>query len=343
MKIRKTAFLAVLMLACLACAPKAGNTQPVETPEEDNKPVIKEMKEIDSTGFIRITKYDEHGNETEKEFYNEKDGLTDVYTTTYDENGNKLTEVHTDSAGTIKRYTKYVYDKDGNLLEEYMGDNEEELIIQKKNTYKSGKLVKNIDYSFDGDVFHINVYEYNDKGLVTLWSVESEDGYVYRTYEYEYDKDGNKTKMTDTMYGKCPHIYFYDSEERVIREEYYGEDGELSFAIDFTFGKYGIEEAVKVGDHPSHSVIEYENDGKTSKEYSIEEDGSKKQTSIHEYDENGNLLYYCSDKDSLTGYSEFSAEYNEYGDPVKIYRFNNYIFRDSPPVDETTEYEYIYY
>ena len=346
MKIRNMAVLAALMLGCLACTPGAGNTRQgaPALEEEDNKPVVKQEKAIDSSGSYIITDYDEHGNELKKSFYDKNGKLTVVYTSTYDENLNLLTEVRTDSEGNVENYEKYVYDRDGNLIEEYEGDNEKELVIQNRYEYKSGKLVKDIFYGLDeNDIFWINVYEYNDKGLLVKKSHESEDGYVYRTYEYEYDKNDNLIKMTDMSYGKCPHIYFYDSEERVIKEEYYGEDGELSFATENKYGKYGLEESITTGRIPSHTVIEYENNGQTVTTYSVAEDGTKKETRVKTYDKDGNLLHSYSPKDALLGYSEFEAEYNEYGLPVKTHSFCNEAFRDIGPVDETTEFEYIYY
>ncbi len=346
MKIVRTAIVLILvLLGCVSCAPEQKNGKDSFAPGAiTEKPAIKMKKATESTGTCTVTEYDESGNEIRGVHYNENSEIVFSYSCDYDENGNLLGRTRTDAEGNVSSVTKNIYDKDGNLLENYRGDNGDELILNEKYTYDDGKLISSVDYGFSGDYISGYEYEYDSKGLLIKRLKTAESGSVIRVYEYEYDENDALIKMSDTMYNKTT-IYFYDSEGRSIREERYLEDGSLSFMIIDRYGKYGLEEDVMYdgdGREKRHIRNVYKNKGKNVIQYRIDENGSKTKCGLKKYDDNGNLLYSVSDGNGFGG-SEYMAEYNEFGDPVRIHVVNNDSTKDIGPYDITTEYEYQYY
>lgn len=326
---------------CIFCTFGCGETnrQNVDwvylTPD---KPQIKIEKAIDLSGSYEITEYDRNGNEIKFEMYDKYDHLKYSSISTYDDKGNLLTEYRESDNGRTT-FEKNVYDKNGNLIKEYEGDNEDNLILDMEYEYDNGLLKKCVNYNEDGSIWDIKEYEY-DNGRLTKEKVLSDSGYVFRIYEYEYDKEGRLSKKTDNFYGHVT-IYYYDKEERIIREELYGEDKELSAVYKNKYGNYGITEEYAYksdGTLRSHKKTYYDEKGQLSKTVYVNEKGKEKVSATWEYDAYGNMIHYWG----VRGY-ETTAEYNEYGYPVFKHEVCMDSFRDAGTYDITTQFEYVYF
>ena len=328
----------MMITACLLCAFGCGkNTQSIDwvylTPD---KPQIKIEKAMDASGEYTITEYDRYGNKLKYEMYNANGSLRYSSEKTFDDNQKLISEIVFHGNGTT--YKKNEYDKDGNLIKEYEGEDENSLHIEAEYEYKKGLLDNRIYYNDDGSIWDIKEYEYED-GLLTKETVNSDTGYVYRTYVYEYDAAGNKTKMTDSMYGHDV-IYFYDSEERLIREEYYYEE-KLSGVFENKYGDYGITDEYSYdpdGNIERHIKTYYDEKGQMSKKVSVNEKGKETVNTTFEYDAYGNLTHYWNSR----GY-ETTTKYNEYGDPIWMHDVCMDFFRDAGTYDITTQFEYVYF
>ena len=326
---------------CILCAFGCGknNQQKVDWVYlAPDKPQIKIEKAIDLSGSYEISEYDRNGNEIRTEMYDKYDNVQYSSIRTYDENQNLLTEARTNNKG-ITSYKKNVYDKNGNLIKEYEGDDENSLYIWGEYMYKKGVLDKRIYYDSDGNIDYIWENEYQN-GLLVKETKLSDSGYVYRTHEYEYDADGIKTKMTDTLYG-YGSVYYYDSLERIIREELFHKDKEITLVFENIYGDYGITDEYMLdadGTVTRHTKTYYDEKGQLSKNVFVNEKGKEKVSATWEYDAYGNMIHYWGER----GY-ETTAEYNEYGYPVFKHEVCMDSLRDAGTYDITTKFEYVYF
>jgi hypothetical protein len=326
---------------CIFCTFGCGETnrQNVDwvylTPD---KPQIKIEKAIDLSGSYEITEYDRNGNEIKFEMYDKYDNLQYSSISTYDDNQNLLTEARTNNNG-IKSYKKNVYDKDGNLIKEYEGDDENSLYLCGEYKYKKGVLERIVYYEEDGSIDYIWENEYQN-GLLVKETKLSNSGYVYRTHEYEYDADGRKIKMTDTLYGHGS-VYYYDIQGRIIREELFNEEKEITLVFENEYGDYGITDEYMLdgdGTVTRHTKTYYDEKGQLSKTVYVNEKGKEKVSATWEYDAYGNMIHYWG----VRGY-ETTAEYNEYGYPVFKHEVCMDSLRDAGTYDITTQFEYVYF
>ena len=333
--------LVLISLICILCAfgCEKNNQQTVDwvylTPD---KPQIKIEKAIDLSGSYEISEYDRNGNRIKFEMYDKYGHVKYSCISTYDDNQNLLTEARKNNNG-VTSYKKNVYDKDGHLIKEYEGDDEDSLYLCGEYKYKKGVLEKEVYYEEDGSIDYIWENEYKN-GLLVKETKLSDTGYVYRTHEYEYDADGRKIKMTDTLYGHGS-IYYYDIQGRIIREELFSEENGISSVYENKYGDYGLTDAFSLepdGTVKSHSKTYYDEKGQLSKNVEINEKGKEIVTYTWEYDDYGNLIHSWG----IRGY-ETTAEYNEYGYPIFKHQVCTDFTRDAGTYDITTQYEYVYF
>ncbi len=302
----------MIMLFCSGCTAK--KEQPTTEAVVKEKPRIKQKKVTIDSEEIRITDY------------------------TYNEFGDITLEVTTYGNGDPLFYYENVYDEDGNLLEEYQGKSADDKQIDNRYEYEDGKLMVETVYSFDGSIMDIYYYTYNDEGLLINKKKESEDGYVYREYKYEYDDEGRVSHMTDLFY-EYRTEYTYDEEGRTVLEEAYLENGDFSYGRKMVYGEYGITDSYFYSSKTeSHEKTLYDKKGRRVSAVSIDKDGKEHVTWTWEYDDAGNMIHSVGTK----GY-EYTAEYNEYGDPVKVHDVCTDPLRNAGTFDTIEEYEYIYY
>ncbi len=305
-------------------------------------PAIKEKKTITSEDVYNIEEYDPDGKIMRNTFYC-GDIATHTITYEYDDMGNLITQISVDEDGIQCDYKKYIYDEDGNMIQEIAGDNDIDASIERMYVYKDGLLASDRFYFSNGSTDY-NEYEYNDKGeLIGKKHINEENGYVYRTWEYEYDSEGNLTEMRDSMYEHLTVEHYDEAGRKILEELYY--NGELSAKYEYKYNDYGLEESIRYdsdGTVSRHTRTKYNSKGLETGVYTVNEDGSEKQTSFCEYDDAGNLIHRKSG-DSLLGGYEYTAEYNEYGYLTKMHNVCNDMTRDAGTYDITEEYEYKYY
>lgn len=329
----------MMITACLLCAFGCGkNTQSIDwvylTPD---KPQIKIEKAMDASGEYTITEYDRYGNKLKYEMYNANGSLRYSSEKTFDDNQKLISEIVFHGNGTT--YKKNEYDKDGNLIKEYEGEDENSLYLCGEYKYKKGVLERIVYYEEDGSIDYIWENEYQN-GLLVKETKLSNSGYVYRTHEYEYDADGRKIKMTDTLYGHGS-VYYYDIQGRIIREELFNEEKEITLVFENEYGDYGItDEYMLEGDGTvtRHTKTYYDEKGQLSKTVYVNEKGKEKVSATWEYDAYGNMIHYWG----VRGY-ETTAEYNEYGYPVFKHEVCMDSLRDAGTYDITTQFEYVYF
>ena len=181
---------------------------------------------INEEGIIEKTfEYDFHGNII-KEIDNEDKFLYNVISYEYDKNGNKIREKH----GTTKVYEDencnsfneiyFKYDAENRLVEvrdKYGAKTIYKYDCLNHKTYESFKINdtanKVIHYIYDKVGNLIQKKEEIDGGFV---SPESKRKNIWAVTDYEYDRNGNVTKI------KTPNGYeinrVYDEIDRVIEE-----------------------------------------------------------------------------------------------------------------------------
>ena len=352
-KIKSILFIFAMMFILSACVNEKVSESDdeviasAEESEEVAKPAIKQKKTTYEDGSYDIAEYDIDGKLLEEKGYLQTGTLKYTTTMTYDDNGNLCMEESRETDGEVRWIRKYDYDKDGNLIREYHNNWEfkENLELVYEYKYKKGKKIQWIYYSDPGKIFDIHNYEY-DGDLLIRESKDSDDGYNYRTWEYEYYDDGTLAKMTDIYYGRIREVEYYDSEERIVKEELYSEDGNISQWTEYMYGE-DFTEIISFDDDGSiyaHSKTIYKNSLPVSN-VNIDEKGNEGENWHCDYDENGNKIYSYSFAHSFLGEKtyEYTAEYNEYGYPTMIHDVCSDPIRNAGMYDELMTYEYVYY
>lgn len=171
------------------------------------------------------------------------------------------------------------YDDKGNLIKEESYSEKQELTAvtnyggfledgnptwRKKEFYQNQKLIQ---------TSHTE-YLYEDGTLKeTYETTKNTDGLINQTLRYKMDEFGNFCGVEmyyndELLYSHDYHLeYVYDEEERLIRINEYGDDGEVEF----------------------YRELEYDENGNVSKEITCEVNGKLSYMALHFYDENGNL------------------------------------------------------
>ena len=174
--------------------------------------------------YIREYEYDENRNII-KTIRHDDDGDTYVYEYTYDKNGNVLKSVETYTSDSYSRreIIEYTYDSHNNEIKResthsYVSDNynsTDTTVYVTNNTYNTqGNLIKRVEFNSFGE--------------------------VDRTYEYEYDADGNMLKNScDYSYGDSRKTeYTYDKSGNIVKEVYTYSDNDV-FTSEYTYDEHG--------------------------------------------------------------------------------------------------------
>ena len=341
LKVRNGLLYVIMMILCVGCGPQqqAGeNTgrEAIVSATAVEKPAIRQMKTIKENGEYMVSEYDPDGKLLSETYYDAASNETGRTDYIYNENGDLSLQV-TSGSGRGS-YHKIVYDEDGNKTEEYDGECEEDAVLNNKYEYADGKLIRETFYAHQDTPFWIREYEYDEKGLMIRKEEKSEDGYIYRSWDYVYDDSGKLTHMTDLHY-EYRIENSYDAEERlVLEEEYYNENP--GYTKKYEYGEYGItdEYFISTDNDGWHKRTHYDACGRIISVTYVLEDGSEAVQITKEYDEAGNLIHSGDRK----GY-EYTAKYNEYGDPIWVHDVCTDMTRNAGMFDITEEYEYVYY
>ena len=159
--------------------------------------------------------YDKDGNKTEWNRYNLDGSLDKKSTYKYDEKGNRIEKNSYNSDGsysTVNNFdgkSTYKYDEKGNITERVLRSDS----AQEKRKYTSkydekGNKIENNRYNSDGSLSFKYTSKYDEKGNKIENNEYNSDGSLdkKKTYEYEYDKQGNWIKRIEFTNGIPEYI-----------------------------------------------------------------------------------------------------------------------------------------
>lgn len=292
---------------------------------------------------IEEKEYDESGNLIKSSSYDADRKFTGYSVYGYNESGKRIKISKYDGSGTLTGYTEIkrngdyilsetVYDGDGNKTEytEYLENTSDYATYSRKKRYEkyeNGKLAELKEYNEDGKMTKRTSYDgKGNKKLyeeyVTLkvkhngYEGTSTDIKTRETYndgklehrtEYEYDENGNRTKISEydgdgklTEYTETK----YDG-ERILSESRYDGNGKLIRRTEDEYDENGKKLKSSVynnGGLESYKSYHYDESGRLIKVtacdaynrivnyYEIEYTDENGNGKTHEYDKNGNLL-----------------------------------------------------
>ncbi len=145
---------------------------------------------------------------------------------TYDKNWRLSTDITYNADGSEYNAYSYEYNEDATIVTVTQRFNGEVRGGQFHRTYDpQGNLIKEIAVEADGTNTMTNEYTWDDRGNV-LTHVYTPNGPVVITSSYTYDDHNNRTSCTQTtrypdqdLEFTIAYRYFYDEENRLIREE----------------------------------------------------------------------------------------------------------------------------
>lgn len=270
--------------------------------------------------------YDESGNLIKSSSYDADRKFTSYSVYGYNESGKRIKISKYDGSGTLTEYTEIkrdgeyilsetVYDGDGNKTEytEYLENTSDYNTYSRKKRYeeyKNGKLAELEEYNEDGGITKRTSYDgdgnktmyteyitlkvkhngYEGTTTDTKTRETYNDGKLEHRTEYEYDENGNRTKISE-----------YDG------------DGKL---IEYTETKYDgeriLSESRYDGNGKLTALTEY-NENEKKLKHSIYKNGSLESYLSYHYDESGTLIKVtaCDAYNRIVNYYEF-----EYTDEI---------------------------
>lgn len=292
---------------------------------------------------IEEREYDESGNLIKSSSYDADRKFTGYSVYGYNESGKRIKISKYDGSGTLTGYTEIkrngdyilsetVYDGDGNKTEytEYLENTSDYATYSRKKRYEkyeNGKLAELKEYNEDGRMTKRTSYdgEGNKKlyeeyvalkvkhngyeGISTNIKTREtyNDGKLEHRTEYEYDENGNRTKISEydgdgklTEYTEAK----YDG-ERILSESRYDGNGKLIRRTEDEYDENGKKLKSSVynnGGLEGYKSYHYNESGRLIKVtacdaynrivnyYEIEYTDEYGNGKTHEYDKNGNLL-----------------------------------------------------
>ena len=236
--------------------------------------------------------YSDAGDLVLKEGFNQDGEIYQIISYTYDENHHMVSYTF-ELNGELNTTIDYIYDDAGNLLE-----------TRKYNhQYRQGALecIHMYTCDADGNTLIDTTYNYTDAGKQ----------YLYDTWEYTYDENGNVlTKIRTDGEGSLLSRYrnTYDEDGRLLIQiiDHEPEDDSDGLVAAFVYDENGnlLSETYTNYDSPAtyNRVLTYDADGRTITEALFYLDGSPYRSFEYIYNEQGNL-------DTEICYSENGSEY----------------------------------
>lgn len=212
-----------------------------------------------------INEYDENGLVISSSQYDQDNELCQQNTFAYDDKQRVIRKGCFYGEGSIEYATHYVYEN-GLLVREDSYDEDEFSYTEKQYEYTDNGLIsKLIEYDEDGEIMYRTSNEYDEKGQLIRRTREELLEHDSRTFTFEYDDNGNKTKEL---------LYNYDM--KLIAKAYYQYD-EANNCIEMeeenldiyrkTTYTYDGENCVKIAQYDKKDVL------LTWTDYSYDEEG----------------------------------------------------------------------
>lgn len=287
--------------------------------------------------------YDESGNLIKSSSYDADRKFTSYSVYGYNESGKRIKISKYDGSGTLTEYTeikrdgKYVlsetvYDADGNKTEytEYLENTPDYNTYSRTKRYEkyeNGKLAELREYNEDGRMTKLISYDgegnkklyeeyvtlkvkhngYEGISAVIKTHETYNDGKLEHRTEYEYDENGNRTKISEYD-GEGKLIEYTETKydgERILSESRYDGNGKLIRRTEDEYDENGKKLKSSVynnGGLEGYKSYHYNESGRLIKVtacdaynrivnyYEIEYTDENGNGKTHEYDKNGNLL-----------------------------------------------------
>lgn len=203
--------------------------------------IYTEDSEIES---YTLNEYDNNGRLLSSTQFDADDILCQQTTMQYDEENHLLCQGNIYGEGSPEYLTKFTYEN--GLLTRQDSYNEDEFdYTEKAFAYDAeGRLIKETDYADDGEELYIIENQYNEQSQlsqVVRHEIAAKDR---RTYLFEYDERGNKTKdliynFNEELIAKIYHTFNNDN----LPVEIESEDLDRYQKLTYTYeGKLPIEE-----------------------------------------------------------------------------------------------------
>lgn len=178
--------------------------------------------------------FDDKGNNIKTVMINDS-GEETVVTREFDKNGNEIKTVEEEDGVPVVR--EYKYNKNGKItLYKYTKND----ILREKRTFEydeEGRPISFTSYTRTGEIDYVYEYEYNENGDKTAERTVAPDGSIASETLYIYDSEYKQVEMIYTQDGaeSMREKYFYDEKGNLIEEElyFYGEpDGGIKYEYD---------------------------------------------------------------------------------------------------------------
>jgi hypothetical protein len=227
-----------------------GRAKSVQTFDENN--VLRKMVEYNKRGDITlIATYDSKGNLYEKEIFEyDSEGIKNKYesisnslswVSLYNKKGNEIERVYGKTYFKGPKKHDYKYDENGNLIDIFAYQNDGQIYEHTKYIYKNGMKIEMIRKRISTSKTQKIVYNYDSKGNNTEIINHGWDGYLFSIKKYEYDDNGKKTKMEEHSYYKGQprgkDIHVYDDRGNMIEERNITSDGTLMGKREYSYNK----------------------------------------------------------------------------------------------------------
>lgn len=250
----------------------AQDIEPVEYTEvfaeyNENGQITKESRyEPDGTlNTLTINTYNEKGELDQAEQYDQDDILLQKTVNRYDENHRLAAQANYYGDASDEYVTKYFYDDNDLMVNQAVFLNGKLDFVEKAWEYQDGRPVKVTENDDYGNTLYVHLYEYDEKGQVSVYTRDEVQNKDRRTYEFTYDENGNRVKDL---------IYNFDMKliAKVLR----------------TFDAEGHQLEIVEEDLDSYRRIKMEYDGNlVVKNTMFDKNGEITGWAEYEYDENG--------------------------------------------------------
>lgn len=180
----------------------------------------KQHPEDGSVWTSKVEECDKDGKVLKAIYYAGENIESSYEEVTYNAKGDMLTGKHY-ANGKLYTTVVYEYDSYGDLVKETEIRDGKEETKEYKYLYDGDYMVKKIKYK-DGQIVQYTENEYDDNNRIIGYKVYDKDEFLEGTVKYEYDKKGNKIKVTEEY-----NLHFleanmvYDANANVIEEKYY--------------------------------------------------------------------------------------------------------------------------
>lgn len=225
-------------------------------------------------------------------FYDTQEGTKEAKA--FDDHGALVLHIQYDADGNVLSDDRYAYEYDSSGVvknQKYYIDRvlaHEDVYLPRTDS-QTGETYKAESIDYYTGIYTVKS-EFSEEGLLMLTTTYDANGKIFSIdrYEYEFDADGNRTKLSiytnDTLnrvYDDVTNkLYDYDANGliRTERAYVYDADGKLVKEMVYVYGKLDLENYYTVSDDGVryvYKMVFYDEDGNVEKESQFDENGKE--------------------------------------------------------------------